>query len=347
MIKANEWKFWLRTIGYPQGERAPRRNPTGLVAVRGNDPSSKLGRIEVISRTGFLLKTTERWPIGEIVSVTVQKEGPTPNHSELKISVPARVASNCEAGVGMAFVLPEGMNKDLWENVIDTVDTPTESKDTQCIFRMVRAMLFLYRMCASGAVEPILLLTGEQNEARKASMQEIVLTAEKMLVNKPDADELRANPTLVANILREGSWQRDNLILRLWSGLLASYCSKEENDLANQDLVDLLVEITESQARILMEACRRASAQTASNDGNATRRIIITAEEMGGITNMYDFFRNRSEVANLHGCGLIEKNFDFSSHSTVTDFDITPTQLGMRVFRACLLLESPTMLHAS
>jgi hypothetical protein len=343
VIKTKEWKYLLRTIGYPQSERAPRRNPTGLVAVRGSDLSSKLGQIKEISRTGFFLQTTERWPIGKVVSLSVQKENPAANDSELKINIPARVASQREVGVGMAFLLPEGMDKDLWEYVVDSVDTQTESKDTQSIFRMVRAMLFLYRMCASRAVEPISLLTGEQNEARKASMLEIVLAAEKLLVNEPDADELRADPTIVAGILKEGSWQRDDLIHRLWCGLLASSCSKDDNDLSNQDLIELLVEITASQARILMEACRRASAQTADN-GSTKRRIIITAEEMGGVTNLY---RNASEVANLHGNGLIEKNFDFSTHSTVTDLDVTPTQLGMRVFRACLgyLLESPTVLH--
>ena len=347
MIKSKEWKHWFQTIGYPQRERAPRRNPTGLVAIRSNDPSSKLGHIKEISRTGFLLETTERWSLGEIISLSVQNEGSTANDSELKINVPVRVASHREVGVGMAFVLPEGMNKDLWEHVVDTVDTPTDSKDTQFIFRMVRAMLFLYRMCESSAAEPISLLTGELNEARKASMLEIALTAEKMLVYAPDADELRANPTIVAGILREGSWQRDDLIHRLWSGLLASSCSKGRNDLSNHDLIGLLAEITANQARILMEACRRASVQTVRSDGSAAQRIIITADEMGGLTNMSDVYRNAAEVTNLHGNGLIEKNFDFSSHSTVTDFDVTPTQLGMRVYRSCLgyLLESPTVLH--
>ena len=347
MIKANEWKYWLRTIGYPQTERAPRRNPTGLIVMRGNGQSSKLGNIKEISRTGFFLETTERWPIGEIFSLSVQKEGPAANDSELKINIPARVASHREVGVGMAFVVPEDMNEDLWEDVVGSVDTTTESKDTRDMFRMARAMLFLYRMCASGAAEPILLLTGELNEAKKASMLDIVLTAEKMLAGEPDADELRANPTIVAGILKEGSWQRDDLIHRLWSGLLASSCSTDENDLSNQDLIDLLVGITSNQARILMEACRRASVQAGGSGGSATQRIIITAEEMGGVTNMHDLYRNGNEVANLHGYGLIEKNFDFSSHNTVTDFDVTPTQLGMRFFRACLgyLLESPTVVH--
>lgn len=315
--------------------------------MRGSDSSSKLGQIKEISRTGFFLQTTERWPIGETVSLLLQKEGAGAKDSELKIDIPVRVASHGEDGIGMAFVLPEGMSTGLWEHLVDTADTPTESKDTQFIFRMVRAMLFLYRLCPSRAVEPISLLTGELDEARTASMLEIVLTVEEMLADQPDANELRANPDIVAGILKNGSWQHDDLTHRLWSGLLASSCSKDGNDQSNQDLVELLVEITVSQARILHEACRRASDQAAGNDGRARPCIIITAREMIGVTGMYDLYRNATDVAYLHGNGLIEKNFDFSSHSTVTDFDITPTELGLRVYKACRgnLLELP-LVHA-
>ena len=334
MINANRIKHWLRTIGYPERDRPERRNPIGLVATH-KDSSSKLGHIKEISRTGFFLRTTERWPIGEIFSLSLQKEGARANESELKINIPVRVASHGEDGIGMAFVLPEGMSTGLWEHLVDTVDTPTESKDTQFIFRMVRAMLFLYRLCPSRAVEPIMVLTGELDEARTGSMLEIVLIAEKLLANEPDSAELQANPNIVAGILKSGSWQHYDLGRRLWGGLLASSCSKSGNDMSNQDLIEMLVEVTESQAHILVEACRRASEQTSSNDGTSRPRIIITSQEMTGVTGMYDMYRNATDVAYLHGNGLIQKGFDFSTHSKQTSFDITPTLLGLRLFKAC------------
>jgi hypothetical protein len=301
----------------------------------GKGSSLQLGHIKVISRTGFFLQTTERLPIGEIVSLSVQKEGPSAIDSKLNINVPVRVASHGEDGIGMEFVLPEGMCTGLWEHVVNTADTPMESEDAQFIFRMVRAMLFLYRLCPSKTMEPILVLTGELDEARTASMLEIVQNAEEMLANAPEAEELRADPNIVAAILKNGSWRHHDLAHRLWGGLLASSCNKDGDDLSNRDLVELLVEVTPSQAQILVEACRLVSGLTAGNGGSATRRIILSAEKMRGVTNMYDLYRNATDVAYLHMNGLIENNFDFSTHSTVTDFDITPTELGMRVFKAC------------
>jgi hypothetical protein len=338
VIKAKELKSWFRTLGYPQVARPPRRNPDGLVAKRGND---SLGQIKIIGRNGFFLQTTERWPIGEVFSLSVQKEDAKASDSELIIDVPVRVASHREDGVGMAFVLPEGMDIDLWEHIVDTADTPIESQDTQFIFRMVRAILFLYRLCPSRAMQPILVLTGEMDQFRTGSMLTITLTAEKMLAEEPDAKAMHANPEIVAGIMKSGSWQFDDLTQRLWAGLLASSCSKDGTDQSNQDLVDVLGEVTVNQAHILVEGCRRASDQP-TGDGGVARSFIVTSEEMIGITGMYDFFRNATDVAYLHGYGLIENNFDFSTHSTKTTFDITPSPLGMRLFKACRghLLES-------
>jgi hypothetical protein len=101
--------------------------------MHGSMSSPKLGRIKIISRTGLYLQTTERWPIGEVVSLTLQKDGIPAAGSEMQIDVQARVASYGEDGVGLGFILPAGMNARLWEHVVDTADTPDETEDTRNI----------------------------------------------------------------------------------------------------------------------------------------------------------------------------------------------------------------------
>jgi PilZ domain len=335
VITSKEWKYWFRTLGYPQKERAPRRNPTSLAAMHGSTSSPVLGHIKVISSTGLYLQTKERWPIGEIVSITLQKEGPAAHDSEFQVEIQARVASHGEDGVGLGFVLPSSLNANLWEHLIDHADSPIEEEETQFIFRTVRAILFLYRLCPSSADRPIYALTGELDEFRTKNMLEIALMAEKMLAADSDTDKMRAHPHIVGGVLRDGSWQDDDLMQRLWAGLLVSSCDEEGTDESNMDLVELLVQVTTSQARILVEGCRRADEQQAGENGRAPAEVIITKEEMIRITDMYDLYRNATDIAYLHGYGLIANNFDFSSHGTKTDFDIAPTQLGMRLYKTC------------
>ena len=329
-------------LGYPQRERPPRRNPTGLSAIRGGDTSSKLGPIKVISRTGFFLETEERWPIGDIISLTVQRDDAPEGDSESRMDVQVRVASHGEGGVGMEFLLPKGMNESLWEHYVDTADTPIETEDAQFLFRMLRALLFLYRLCPSRTMEPISVLTGQMDQFRTGSMLTITSTAEKMLAEQPDAEEMRADPDIVAGILKSGSWQSDEVTQRLWAGLLASSCDKDGHDVSNQDLIEVFVEVTANQARILLEGCRRFSEQIADDDGSAGCQVIITNDEMINISGMYDFYRNATDVAYLHTNGLLKATFDFSTHNTSTSFNITPSPLGMRLFKACrgYLLES-------
>jgi hypothetical protein len=346
VFTAKDWKNWLRILGHPQTERAPRRNPIGLAAMYDGASSPGLGHIKIISRTGLYLQTTERWPIGKVLSLTLQKENAAASDLELNIGVHARVASYGEDGVGMGFILPTGMDESLWEHLVDTADAPAETKDAQQIIRMVRAILFLYRLCPSRAMEPIHVLTGELDQFRTESMLTITLTAEKMLAADPHAEQMRANPNIVAGILKNGCWEYNDLTQWLWAGLLASSCSKDGADLSNHDLIEVLGQVTMNQAHILVEGCRLGNDGTLDKDGIGKRPVIITHEEMIRVTGMYDLYRNATDVAYLYIHGLMKNNYDFSSYGTKSVFDITPTPLAMRLFKECRghLLESSNVL---
>lgn len=303
--------------------------------MHGSDVFPKLGHIKTISATGLYLQTTERWPIGEVVSLSMQREGPAAASSGFQIDVRARVASYGEDGVGLGFVLPEGLHPGLWKHLIDNADIATETEDIQFIFRMVRAILFVYRLCPSRAKEPIHVLTGELDEARTKSMLEIALTAEKMLSEGPHAEKMHAHPHIVAGVLRDGSWEHDELTQRLWAGMLVSSCSEEGKDESNKEFVELLVQVSPAQAHILVEGCRRASEQTPGNHKASKWQIILTPEEMIQTTGMYDLYRNATDVNYLHHYGLVENTFDFTTYTPKKSFDITPTSLGMKLFEVC------------
>lgn len=266
----------------------------------------------------------------------LKKEGAAAAESEFQIEIQARVASYGDDGVGLGFVLPKGLNPALWEHVIDTADSLDETEDIQFIFRMVRAILFTYRLCPSKADEPVYQITGEMDEFRTANMLAIAMIAEKMLASRPHAESLRAHPHIVASILKNGSWEKDEVAQRMWAGLLVSSCDESGTDESSLELIELLVQVTTNQIHILFEGCRRAVAKGLGNDGGAALPVIMTNEEMIRITSVYDLYRNATDVAYLHSSGLIYKNFDFSTHSSVTDFDVTPTPLGMRLYTRCL-----------
>ena len=335
MTTTNDWKRRLRKLGYPQQPRPERRTPTGLTAKYGGVSAPKLGRIKQISLTGLYLLTEERWPVGEVISMTLQREGPPESLSALQIDVQARVASHGEDGVGLGFVLPTGLDSDLWEVLVKNADTQKETEHTLFVFRLVRTVLFLCRLCPSGAQEAIHLLGGELDGFRTLSAIEIALKAEKLLAGEPDAGSMHAHPQIVASILRDGSWSNDDLTQQLWAGLLASSCTVEGTDESNRDFVELLVQVTATQARILVAGCRKAKELTLGIEGEPLKEIIITPDEMIQITGNYDLYRNATDVAYLFNFGLLKKVFDFTTYLPKDSFNITPSSLGLGLFKNC------------
>ena len=335
MNTTKDWKFAIRTLGYPQQERADRRTPSGLVAMHGSVSAPKLGRVKIISKNGLYLQTEERWPIGEVISISLQREGPPEIHSEFEIEVQARVASYGKDGVGLGFVLPKGLNKNFWDVVIRNADARPETEEISFLFRVVRTILFVCRLCPSITPEDIQALGKELDEARTRSAIEIALKAEKLLAHLPDADDMHAHPQIVASILRNGSWSDDDSMRQLWAGLLVSSCTVEGTDESNRDFVELLVQVTDAQARILAAGCRKAQAFKSGDEGQRVRDVIISPEEMIQITGMYDTYRIATDVSYLFNFGLIEKVFDFTTYIPKESFDITPSKLGLELFKLC------------
>ena len=106
-------------------------------------------------------------------------------------------------------------------------------------------------------------------------------------------------------------------------------------DESNHDFVELLVHVTETQARILVAACSKAKNSTSGADGKTSDEIIITPEEMIQITGIYDRYRIATEASYLFNLGLIERAFDFTTYIPKDSFDITPTSLSLDLLKAC------------
>jgi hypothetical protein len=315
--------------------RAERRPATGLVALYGTGSASTPVPIKEISTYGIYLLTDERPRVGELMNLTLRKEGEPENNQELQVCVQAEVVRHEVDGIGLGFVLPPGMDVDLWGVLIKQIVTLTDRDQVAEMFRSLRTFLFLCRLCPTDAGEAILLFNGQLDVDHTAAVFKIALTAEKLLEAEPDAGRLRAHGKLVASILREGSWARDELTEQLWTGLLLSSCSVDEPDDSNQILVDMLVHVTPVEAKIFAAACERALSSAPGPENSAPASVVLSPEDMIEITGVNDLYRNATDLGYLFNLGLIEKTFDFSSYSHADSFDVTPTPMGLALYQHC------------
>jgi hypothetical protein len=331
----HDWKSWIRKLGYPEKPRAERRVPSGFAARRSGNSASKSAIVSDISTTGLHLLTGDRWPVGDLIPLTIHVDGVSQDDSEPEIAVQARVARHVEDGMGLSFVLPEGMDPSLWEVLLRNAVVMTNPNDILHTLRMLRTTLFLSRLCHNEAHQAILLFGGELDPVRTNQAMEIAHQAEMLLASEPGADKMRAHPAIVAGIMKYGSWAHDDLTRQLWVGLLASSCTEGRFDDSNSVYVDMLVNLTPSQGVILVAACNRALELMARPQYHPSTRITLMPEQMIRLTGMYDVSRIAVDMAYLFNAGIIDRNFDFTSYLPTESFDLTPAPLGLKLYEVC------------
>ncbi|MGB0064998.1 MAG: hypothetical protein WBP85_11185 [Terracidiphilus sp.] len=320
----------------PEGPRAERWPVAGLTALYGLDFPDTPAPIKNISSTGIFLNIIEEaLPVGELFTLAIEIDGASELSSEPLLTLQARAVRQDEFGAGFAFVPPPSLDPALWEVFVRGLAFLTDPVQVAQVFRTLRTVLFLCRLCPSGAEEAVLLLDGHLDKDRAAALFKFASAVENRLLADPDADRFRAHPKLVANLLREGIWAPDELTTELWKGLFISSCLVDKPDDSNQIFVDLLIHITAHQARILTHACERVRNSARASGGFASGSVVLSPDEMVRLNGVSDLGRNATDLAHLFNLGLIKKLFDFTSYREIDCFDITPSPLGLELCRHC------------
>jgi hypothetical protein len=291
--------------------------------------------IKDISSTGIFLRMQQKLPMGEEVTINLWEADDFESISELQISLPARVTRHAEGGIGLSFVLPPGLNEGLWELLLRNIVILSSHHHAAELFRTLRSLLFLSRICPTDADEVINLLSGRLNSDRTSTLARIAIGAENLLAKKPNAAQMHAHPKLVADILRQGSWSADEALLGLWMGLLANCCTADTPDESNQTFAQLLGRFMPAQARILIHGCERVLALPRELLNSPYGAVVLGPRDMIRVTGVYDLYRNATDLAHLFNLGLIQDVFDFTSYRPADNFDITPSRLGLELYRRC------------
>jgi hypothetical protein len=337
MFGIGDLKRKLQKLGYPEQPRAERLPAVKLAAHCDTELNHIDAGVKDISSTGLYLVTEKRFSTGEVVHLTLHAQGSGQDHSELEIAVEAKVARLGVDGVGLSFVLPAGLDTNLWSVLVRNTVFLNQATEIAHMFRTLRTILFLCRLCQSEAEEAILLLGGHLDPARAECLFDIAFAAEKLLSAEHNGDKMRADSKLVAHILREGSWAHSLQQKQLWIGLFVNSCKLEGWDDSNMVFADMLVNITPAQATIFIEGCNRALQSMQETDAAPPHRIILSPNEIVELTHMYDLTRIATDVAYLYNLSVIDRLYDFTSYVKTENFDITPSSVGIDLFRRCRL----------
>jgi len=209
-----------------------------------------------------------------------------------------------------------------------------EALNTVAKGTMAGAGAFLGRICLPAAEEFGLLLREKVTGWRTKNITQIANKAEEILSSASQEKDLHAHPRLVGKVMNDGSWVDDEKVQSMWAGLLASSCTKDGLDETNLMFMNLLSQITSSQAKILNHACESSNKIVAPAGWLLGEYLEIELNQLKKITTIDDFHRLDRELDHLRALELISPiEGGFDSDSTVAN--ITPTSLALQMYVRC------------
>lgn len=194
------------------------------------------------------------------------------------------------------------------------------------------ASAFLGRICLPAAEEFGLLLKDRVSCWRLKNFLKISERAEIILRSNTNFELRHAHPRLVFSILEHGSWSDDTSVQDMWAGLLSSSCTLDGQDESNLIFINLLSQLTKSQARLLNYSCEKVekyvdrSGLICVND-----RLEIPISDLPDITLITDVHVVDRELDHLRSLGLIEAGIITDSGIA----NIAPTALGLYMYVRC------------
>ncbi len=328
---------WLYPGAYETDRRKGSRIPIpNLVAYDTTTGVAQPFEVGDISATGMFLLTEERWPPGSVLSLSIQREGPQETGTERRFQLQAGAVRLAQNGVGLSFVMPNGMEVRLWEEPSRDERRQSEPEYVIREFRAAQAVAVVSRLAAPAVDEARYLLYEELSNVRAESAVNVLLKAEQRLAQEARGEAMLAHPDLLVRVIEGGSWADSAWMQDLWAGLLVASCSADGCDESNLVFVNLLSQMATLQTRVLAAICEKAVTWSSGDWVVTTGNIFSTADELARMAGTHDLLKVHRSLAQLAEFGLLEKSIRASFVSEAEGTTTNPTKLGLRMYSRCL-----------
>ncbi len=193
---------------------------------------------------------------------------------------------------------------------------------------------FLSRICLPAAEEFGLLLRDKVSAWRAQNALAITARAEELFDALPNANRRHAHPRIVGAIIENGSWADEDDVRSMWAGLLASACTETGRDQENLIYVNLLGQLTTSQARILSFACSNAEKYKSETGLLLAQNFMATLEQIIAASGTTDIHTLDLEIDYLRELGLLDLHSGLSTSASRQN-QLTPSAIGLQLYIRC------------
>ena len=209
-----------------------------------------------------------------------------------------------------------------------------EAANTVTTAAIAGAGAFLSRICLPAAEEFGLLLRDKVSAWRAKNAAAIAERAAVMFEALPNSEARHAHPRIVGGIIENGSWTDDEDIREMWAGLLATSCTESGRSQENLIYLNLLAQLTTSQARIISFACIAAMKFKSETGLLLAQDFSTEIEQIIKASGTTDLHILDLEVDHLREIGLLDIQSGLSPHTNIP-CRLTPSAMALQLHVRC------------
>lgn len=349
-------KNWLDQPLISRKGRAERREVPGLVAYHFEGSTALPDPVSNISASGMYLLTATRWSLGEVIDLTLQRQGQPEEFVGNRIQMRATPVRWGADGVGLSFEHARGTQVHLWDGKAHDASEMVEPVEVVREFRVARAESFLRRICPTLGERASSALRNDVGSFRTESVIEIALRAERGLSAAEEMGRKLIHPDVLRQILDNGSWADLDWTRDLWSNLLISSCTAAGTDRGGLQFAVLLSQMNVNQSRLLDWICSESARRMAESGSSEPESVAYSADQLKMVTRIGDLVRVEREIDHLAELGLLKSRPRATYFDEEDDLVLCPTILGMeyharsrgqRTFVPAAFSASPEIAHSS
>lgn len=187
---------------------------------------------------------------------------------------------------------------------------------------------YIGKICNPAADELSLLLKDQVSGWRANNAIKIANKSKLLLEKQAGNLVISAHPRIIYSTIEHGSWADDDLMQNFWAGLLASSCTTDGKDESNLIFINILSQITTSQAKLIEYICTTVKTHKSPGGWIGSTMLCLECDELQKITSINDIHQLDRELDHLRSLDLIVGGFDPFS----TQANMTPTSLCLQLY---------------
>ena len=164
---------------------------------------------------------------------------------------------------------------------------------------------FLEAVCMPAAKQLGFILGEKLHIWRLKNITPILQNAKAMLEKRCLLNNVKGHPRIVIKIIEEGSLIEDPDLQKMWAGILASSCTEDGTDETNLIFVNVLAQLSSSQAKIIKLPFIEGNYRAYQHDKTEYTDVEKERSDLIGYTGLPNWGVLKRELDHLGSLGLV------------------------------------------